>query len=77
MAVASLGNRATGVGYVVLVQPNDDILIGAQLEPIGRGQPFQTVLARFNSAGALDTTFGNQGIAIATAVGGCTTLALL
>ncbi len=77
LAVAGLGNRATGVGFVVLVQPNGDILTGAQLEPTGRRQPFQTVLARFNSAGDLDMTFGNHGIAIATAVSGCTALALL
>jgi uncharacterized delta-60 repeat protein len=77
LARAGLGDRATGVGYVALVQPNGDILIGAQLEPTGRRQPFQTVLARFNSTGDLDTTFGNEGIAIATAVRGCTALALL
>jgi len=77
LALASLSNRATGVGFVALVQPNGDILIGAQLEPTGRRQPFQTVLARFNSAGQLDTTFGIQGVAIATAASGCTALALL
>jgi uncharacterized delta-60 repeat protein len=77
LATASLGTRATGVGEVVLVQPNGDILVGAQLEPIGRRQPFQTILARFNSSGALDTTFGNEGIAIATGSAGCTALALL
>jgi uncharacterized delta-60 repeat protein len=77
LAFANLSNRATGLGYVVLAQPNGDILIGAQLEPTGRRQPFQTVLARFNSAGHLDTTFGNQGIAIATGASGCSALALL
>ena len=77
LATASLNGRAMGVGYVVLIEPDGDILVGAQLEPIGRHQPFQTALARFNSAGDLDTTFGNQGLAIATGSGGCTALALL
>ena len=76
-AVAGLGSRGTGTGLVALVQPNGDILIGSQLEPTGRRQPFQTVLARFNSSGDLDNSFGNQGVAIATALGGCTALALL
>ena len=77
LATASLGTRATGVGLVALVQPNGDILVGSQLEPVGRREPFQTVLARFNSAGALDGTFGNRGVSIASAVNGCTALALL
>jgi uncharacterized delta-60 repeat protein len=77
VAVAGLGGRLTGVGYVVLAEPAGDILIGAQLEPTGRRQPFQTVLVRFNSAGALDPAFGIQGVSIATGVGGCTALALL
>jgi uncharacterized delta-60 repeat protein len=77
LAVASLGGRGTGVGEVVLVQPNGDILAGAQLEPTGRNQPFQAMLARFSSAGALDTSFGSGGIAVATGASGCTALALL
>jgi uncharacterized delta-60 repeat protein len=76
LAVANAG-RGTGPELVVLIESNDDILVAGQLEPIGRGQPFQTVLARFTSGGALDTTFGSQGISIATAVGGCTALAEL
>jgi len=77
LALASLGGRGLGVGEVVLVQPNGSILVGAQLEPTGRRQPFQVMLARFTSTGALDTTFGSGGISIATASGGCTALALL
>ncbi|MBV8774513.1 MAG: hypothetical protein JO166_19585, partial [Deltaproteobacteria bacterium] len=53
------------------------ILLGSQLEPTGRGQPFHTALARFTSAGELDPTFGNGGTVSVTAVGGCTALALL
>jgi hypothetical protein len=63
LATASLVCRGTGVGEVVLVQPN--------------GQPFQTMLARFTFDGVLDTTFGTQGIAVATGSGGCTALAQL
>jgi len=77
LALASLGGRGLGVGEVVLVQPNGDILVGAQLEPTGRRQPFQVMLARFSSTGALDTTFGSGGISVATGSGGCTALALL
>ncbi|MGH6795677.1 MAG: hypothetical protein ACREDD_13115 [Methylocella sp.] len=77
LATASLGGRLTGVGVVVLVQPNGFILAGAQLEPTGRRQPFQTMLARFTFDGALDTTFGTQGTAVATGSGGCTALAQL
>ena len=77
LAVADLSNRGTGVGLVVLIEPNGDILVGAQLEPTGRRQPFQTALARFNFAGDLDPTFGSNGVSIATGVHGCTALALL
>jgi len=77
LALASLGGRALGVGEVVLVQPNGAILVGAQLEPTGRRQPFQTMLARFTSTGALDASFGSGGISVATGSSGCTALALL
>jgi uncharacterized delta-60 repeat protein len=77
LATASLGGRGTGVGEVVLVQPNGFILVCAQLEPTGRRQPFQTILARFNSVGVLDPSFGTQGTAVATGSGGCTALAQL
>jgi uncharacterized delta-60 repeat protein len=77
LATASLGGRGTGVGEVVLVQTNGDIFLGAQLEPTGRNQPFQTMLARFSSNGKLDSTFGSGGISVATGSGGCTALAEL
>jgi hypothetical protein len=60
-----------------VAQPNGFILVGVQLEPTGRRQPFQTMLARFNSVGALDPAFGTQGIAVATGSQGCTALAQL
>jgi uncharacterized delta-60 repeat protein len=75
-ALADLSNRFP-VFYVVLAEPDGNILMCATLEPTGRRQPFQTALARFNSAGKRDTTFGNQGVTIATAVNGCSALALL
>jgi uncharacterized delta-60 repeat protein len=77
LATASLGGRGIGVGEVVLVQPNGFILVGIQLEPAGRRQPFQTLQARFNSVGVLDPTFGTQRIAVATGSEGCTALAQL
>jgi uncharacterized delta-60 repeat protein len=76
-AAASLSGRGTGPQLVLLVETNGDILVVGQLEPIGRRQPFQTMLARFTSTGALDTSFGAKGITIATAPGGCTALAEL
>jgi len=54
-----------------------EILLGAQLEPTGRRQPFHTALVRFDSTGALDTTFGNGGTVSVPAVGGCSALAVL
>jgi len=75
LAVASVG--FPGTQAVLLIQPDGDILLGAQLEPTGRRQPFHTALARFTSTGALDTTFGNGGTVSVTAVGGCTALAVL
>jgi uncharacterized delta-60 repeat protein len=53
LAIASIG--FPGTEAVLLIQPNGDILLGAQLEPIGRRQPFHTALARFNSIGAFWT----------------------
>jgi uncharacterized delta-60 repeat protein len=76
LALADVGNRFP-VFYVVLAQPDGDILMCSSLEPTGRRQPFQTALVRFDSTGELDTSFGNQGVTIATAVNGCSALALL
>jgi uncharacterized delta-60 repeat protein len=75
LAMASMG--FPGTEAVLLIQSNGDILLGAQLEPIGRGQPFHTALARFNSTGALDPTFGSNGTVSVPAVGGCSALAVL
>ncbi|MBV8226650.1 MAG: hypothetical protein JO232_15835, partial [Verrucomicrobia bacterium] len=75
LAVASLG--FPGTEAVLLIQPNGAILLGAQLEPTGRRQPFHTALARFDATGALDTTFGSGGTVSVPAVGGCSALALL
>jgi uncharacterized delta-60 repeat protein len=75
LGIASIG--FPGTQAVLLIQPNGYILLGAQLEPTGRRQPFQTALARFLSTGALDPAFGNNGTVAVPGVGGCTALALL
>ncbi|HYW42335.1 MAG TPA: hypothetical protein VE959_05735 [Bryobacteraceae bacterium] len=77
LSVVSLGNRAPNVGSAVLLQPNGGILVCSTLISVGRGQPYQTALARFTPTGALDTNFGSQGLSIQTGVNGCTALALL
>lgn len=77
VASASLGGRGPGDQMVVLIETNGNILVGGQLSPAGRGDPTQTFLARFTPAGALDTTFGSQGVTVATADEGCTALAEL
>jgi uncharacterized delta-60 repeat protein len=77
LGVVSLGNRSPNVGTALLFQPNGDVVVCTTLISVGRGQPYQTALARFTSAGALDTSFGNQGLAIQTGVNGCSALALL
>jgi uncharacterized delta-60 repeat protein len=63
VGLASLGNRGTNVGQAVLAQPNGDIIVCQTLEPVGRRQPFQVMLARFTSTGQPDGTFGSGGIA--------------
>ncbi len=77
MALASLNGRFPAPQIVVLAQPDGSILLGGQLEPAGRGQSAQTLLARFTPVGALDQAFGNSGTVVVTGSGGCTTLALL
>jgi uncharacterized delta-60 repeat protein len=76
MALADLGGRFP-VFYVVLAAPDGSVLMCASLEPTGRRQPSQTALVHFTSAGELDATFGNRGVTIATAAGGCSAMALL
>jgi uncharacterized delta-60 repeat protein len=75
LAVANLG--FPGVEVVLLIQPDGRILLGGQLEPVGRRQPFQTAAARFDATGALDTTFGSGGTVVVPATGGCSALGLL
>jgi uncharacterized delta-60 repeat protein len=77
VGLASLGNRGTNVGEAVLVQTNGKIIVCQTLEPTGRRQPFQTMLARFTSTGQLDTTFGTGGTVVATGAEGCTAIAEL
>lgn len=77
LASASLNGRGPAPQLVVLVQPNGDILLGGQLISVGRGQPYQTMLARFTSTGAPDTSFGSGGSVVVTADNGCSALGLL
>ena len=82
VAAASLGTRAPNVGNAILIYPasvadSGDILVCTTLINVGRGQPYQTALARFTPSGEPDTTFGTQGLSIQTGVYGCTTKALL
>jgi uncharacterized delta-60 repeat protein len=77
VAVASLGGRAAAPELVVMVETSGDILVAGQLEEAGRGQSDQVLMARFTSAGVLDTTFGSGGTTIATTVSGCSALAEL
>lgn len=76
-SVVGLQNRAPNVGSASLLQPNGDIVVCTTLISIGRHQPYQTALARFNPNGTLDTQFGTQGLSIQTGVNGCTAMALL
>jgi uncharacterized delta-60 repeat protein len=63
---------------LVLAQPDGKILLAGEATPDFRSTATpQTILARYLSNGALDTTFGNGGIVSATAIGTPTTLALL
>jgi uncharacterized delta-60 repeat protein len=65
LAVVSLGTRSPNVGTAVLVDPNSgNILTCTTLINVGRGQPYQTALARFNSLGSADRAFGSQRCSI-------------
>jgi uncharacterized delta-60 repeat protein len=59
-----------------LALPDGDILICGLAETLGRHPSVETALARFNSDGELDQTFGNQGVELTTAAG-CGALAVL
>jgi uncharacterized delta-60 repeat protein len=76
MALADVGSLAP-ISVAILAEPDGDVLIGAVLETLGRHPSVVTALARFNSAGELDQTFGKQGVAMTTAFGGCNALAVL
>jgi uncharacterized delta-60 repeat protein len=59
--------------YVVLVQPNGKILVGGSASTAAK-TPTQTALARYNSDGTLDTSFGTGGTVMASAIGPVQTL---
>ena len=62
----------------VIVQPSGQIVVGGASASGRRNVPSNTVLARYNSNGSLDTTFGTGGIVQEpTAVGAPLALALL
>lgn len=63
---------------LVLAQPNGKILLAGSATPPFRSKlPAQTVLARYLSDGALDTTFGTGGFVSKVAVGSPSAVALL
>jgi uncharacterized delta-60 repeat protein len=66
-----------GTQETVVIQTDGKILLGAQLEPVGRGQPFRMALVRFNSNGTQDASFGSGGTVVVNGIGGCSALALL
>jgi uncharacterized delta-60 repeat protein len=62
----------------LLVQPNGQIMVGGSTIGVNRRAPSTMVLARYNSDGSLDTTFGAGGIVeAATAVASPAALAQL
>lgn len=65
------------VGQALMVQTDGKILLGIGLENVVRAGPSRTGLARFNTNGSLDNTFGSGGTVITTGIGGCTALAEL
>ena len=63
---------------LVLAQPDGKILLAGEATPNFRSTATpETILARYLSNGALDTTFGSGGIVTATAIGTPNTLAVL
>jgi len=77
VAAVSLGTRSPNIGSSALLQPDGNIVVCTTLISAGRGQPYQTALARFDSGGGVDTSFGQQGLSIQTGIFGCGALALL
>jgi uncharacterized delta-60 repeat protein len=76
--LASTTLNCCGTEMTVVVEPGSgDIVACTQLEPTGRRQPFHTALARFLSTGALDATFGTNGIVNVVGVSGCAAVAAL
>lgn len=64
--------------FAVIVQTDGKIVAGGSARNGGRFQPTFTALARYNLDGSLDTTFGNGGKVMTTAVPGpAQSLALL
>jgi uncharacterized delta-60 repeat protein len=59
----------------VLIQADGKILVGGLASQCARRCPAQSALARYNTSGTLDTTFGSGGMVAVTAIGGITALA--
>jgi uncharacterized delta-60 repeat protein len=60
-----------------LIQSDGKILVGGAARECGnRNCPVNTALARYNTDGSLDATFGNGGMVDVAAIGGATTLGL-
>jgi uncharacterized delta-60 repeat protein len=68
----------TAAADVLLLQPDGKVLVAGAVTPPRRNpSPTKTVLARFNTTGTADTTFGTAGVSEITAIGAPVALALL
>ena len=65
----SATNGGGGVGRAVAIQPLDEKIVIAGTWQPGPTDPSQVFVARFDTAGALDATFGTNGVALLTPAG--------
>jgi len=62
--IALLPHTEDSYGFSVLVQPDGKVIAGGYLlSPLSSSNVMQMVVARFNTAGLLDGTFGTGGVA--------------
>jgi uncharacterized delta-60 repeat protein len=66
LVTTTFNNPCCETGFMtfssLLLQPNGQIVVGGSAPPGRRNSPGMMVLARYNSNGSLDTTFGTGGI---------------
>ncbi len=63
IVTSDFGNGSGAIVFAIAIQPNGQIVVAAEGGFFDAG-----TVARFNSDGSLDTTFGNQGFAISDSV---------